>query len=98
MASLLDITEQWRVETALRESENKYRSLIEKANEGIFIAQEGFIKFPNLRPLQALGYTEKELAEIPFAKLIHPDDREAVIARHAGRLKERNSPGPTRTG
>jgi two-component system cell cycle sensor histidine kinase/response regulator CckA len=94
VASLLDITEQRRMENALRESENKYRSLIEKANEGIFIAQDGFIKFPNPRTLQALGYTEKELAEIPFAQLIHPDDRAAVVERHVRRLKGEEFPGP----
>ena len=94
LVTFRNVSNRKRAESALRESENKYRSLIEKANEGIFIAQDGFIKFPNPRTIQALGYTEKELAEIPFAKLIHPDDRDAVIERHVRRLKGEEFPGP----
>lgn len=93
VGSLIDITEQKKIEEALRESENKYRSLVENSNEAIFIAQDGYIKFPNLRTLEALGYTEKELSEIPFARLIHPEDREAIIDRYSRRLKGEDFPG-----
>jgi two-component system, cell cycle sensor histidine kinase and response regulator CckA len=94
VASLLDITGQKQVEKALRESENKYRSLIENSNEAIFVAQDGVIKFPNPRTLQALGYTEKELSAISFAELIHPDDRSEVADRYSRRLKGEDLPGP----
>jgi two-component system, cell cycle sensor histidine kinase and response regulator CckA len=94
VASLLDITDPKRMENALLESEGKYRNLIENANEGIFIAQDGFIKFPNPRTLQVLGYTETELAEIPFTKLIHPDDRDVATDRYLRRLKGEELPSP----
>ncbi len=93
VGSLIDITEQKQIEKALRESENKYRSLVENSTEAIFIAQDGHIKFPNPRTLEALGYTEKELSEIPFASIIHPEDRGSVIERHFRRLKGENFPG-----
>ena len=93
VGSIMDITEQKKIVEALRESENKYRSLIENSNEAIFIAQDGHIKFPNPRTCEALRYTENELSEIPFASLIHPEDRDSVIDRYSRRLKGEDFPG-----
>jgi two-component system, cell cycle sensor histidine kinase and response regulator CckA len=94
VGSLMDVTDQKRIEKALRESENKYRTLIENSNEAIFIVQDGHIIFPNPRTLQALGYTEKELSEVPFAALIHPEDRDSVVERYLRRLKGEDLLGP----
>lgn len=94
LVTLRNVTERKKAAEDLRESENKYRSLVENANEGIFIVQDGFIKFPNPRTLQGLGYTAKELSEIPFAGLIHPEDRDAAIQRHLRRLKGEHLPNP----
>ena len=87
-----DIT--WRRQTArsLRESEEKYRLVVENANDAIFIAQDDSIKFPNPKAIEIIGYTEEELAHISLSELIHPDDREMVVERHHGRLGGRNPP------
>jgi PAS domain S-box-containing protein len=85
--TLQDITEQKRVEDALQESEEKYRLLVENANDAIFIAQDEVIKFPNPRTTEILGYSENELSEIPFKNLIHPEDKEMVMERYFQRLK-----------
>jgi len=82
-----DITERKRIEEALRKSEEKYRSVITHAMDAIFIAQDGFVKFPNPSTLAMTGYSEKEYARTPFADLIHPEDREFVIERHKRRLR-----------
>jgi len=57
-----DITERKRAEQRLRESEAKYRHLIEQADDGIFIsdAQGNFI-LVNSRGCELLGYTEQQL-------------------------------------
>lgn len=73
-------------EKYLRESELKYRQLIENANDAIFIAQDQRIKFANSKTLELTGYTLKELEEIPFAGLIHQDDQAMVVERHIKRL------------
>ena len=71
----------------LRESERKYRLVVEHANEAIFIAQDGLIKFPNPSAPRITGYTYEQLGRTPFIALIHPEDRSMVTERHARRLR-----------
>jgi len=82
-----DITHRKAAEDALRESEEKYRLLVEHAGEAIFIAQEGMLRFVNRRTEQLSGYTSEELIARPFQELIHPDDRALVVDHHFKRLK-----------
>ena len=86
-----DITERKRAEGALRESEEKYRTLVEHAGEAIFIAQDGVIKFSNPSTL-SFGYSAEELARIPFGDLIHPEDREMVLERYRRRVEGEEAP------
>ena len=81
-----------RSEEALRESEEKYRLLVENANDAIFLAQDGVIKFPNPKTLEIIGYSEEELIGIPFIELIHTEDRDMVLERHKRRLKGEKPP------
>jgi PAS domain S-box-containing protein len=82
-----DITEQKRSEEALRESEEKYHLVVEHANQGILIAQDGIVKFSNPKILEILGYSQEELSSKPFTELIHPDDRQMVVENHLKRLQ-----------
>jgi PAS domain S-box-containing protein len=57
-----DVTEQMRAEKALRESERKYRDVVENLNEGLWaIDQEGRTTYVNRRMAEMLGYTEQEM-------------------------------------
>jgi PAS domain S-box-containing protein len=87
-----DITERKRAEEALRESEEKYRLLVENSRETIFVAQDGMLKFFNSQTMGITGYSREELASKPFVELIHPDDREMVVERHLKRLKGESLP------
>jgi len=57
-----DITESKRVEEKLRESEEKYRNIVETANEGIsLINSEGVITYLNKKMADMLGYAVEEV-------------------------------------
>ena len=84
---LSDITERVRAEETLRESEEKYHQVVEHANQGILIVQEGMIKFSNPKISEISGYSQEELSSKPFAEFIHPDDRQMVVENHLKRLR-----------
>ena len=79
-------------EKSQRESEKKYRLLVENGNDAIFIAQDAVLKFCNHQTEKLTGYSKSELSTIPFAELIHPEDRHLVIERHKKRLSGENPP------
>ncbi len=70
-------------EEALRDSEEKYRLVVENANEAIFVVQEGLIRFANPVTQELTGYGASELDNLPFLELVHRADREQA-AGHQG--------------
>ena len=82
-----DITERKQAEDALRTSEDRYRLLVENANEAILVVQDGILKFVNQITTELIGYSGQELTSRPFPEFIHPDDRGMVVERHLRRLK-----------
>ncbi len=82
----LEITERKRVEEALRESEEKYRNLVERANDGIAIIQDTLIKYINPRLAEICGYTFDEVTGKPFNAYIYPDEIPKVVDHYQRRL------------
>jgi PAS domain S-box-containing protein len=68
-----DITETKRIENALRESEEKFRSIFENAGDGILVADLEKKKFlmANRKICKMLGYSREELLKLDVSK-IHP--------------------------
>ncbi|HGJ64007.1 TPA: PAS domain S-box protein [bacterium] len=87
-----DITENSNTKKSLQKVEDKYLSLIENANEGIIVIQDGLIKFANRKVLSFLNIDNYNLILAPFDSFIHPDDRNMVIKNHFGRLKGEDIP------
>jgi len=70
-----DITELKQVEKALRDSEERFRSLIEQATDGIFVANlEGKYTDVNTSGCEMLGYTREELLAMKVSDLVQPED------------------------
>ncbi|MGQ9653782.1 MAG: PAS domain S-box protein, partial [Thermodesulfobacteriota bacterium] len=90
-----DITDRKRVEQALRESEEKYRTLVENSIQAVLVIQDFRIVYANKRCEEILGYTVEELLSLPPEKVmntIHPDDRALVWGRFRDRLEGKEVP------
>jgi PAS domain S-box-containing protein len=88
-------------EEALKESEERYRSLIHlgaEVGEAIVMLQDQGLKegvhiFFNEAWPRITGYSSKELLNMSFFDLIHPKDRNKSLTRHRKKLKGKNIPG-----
>jgi PAS domain S-box-containing protein len=81
-----NITERKRADEALRESEEKYRNLVERANDGIVIVQDGIVKYINARLAEMRGVTVEEVIGTPFTDHIYPDELPEVVDRYKQRM------------
>jgi PAS domain S-box-containing protein len=88
-----ELQQRDQTEAELRALEKKYKLVFEKARDAIFIIQNDVIRFANRRARTVLGYTDEELSTTAIAELIHPRDRDLVVARHEKRLKGKKVPG-----
>jgi two-component system cell cycle sensor histidine kinase/response regulator CckA len=92
VASFIDITGKKGMEEALRESEEKYRLLVENVRQFIFVAQGGMLKYVNPFMVEISGYSAEELINKPFTDFIHPDDRSLIMGNHQKRLRGKEFP------
>lgn len=94
MKIIQDITEQHRVRQALRESEERYRRIVETAAEGIWVLDaEDRTAFVNQRMATILGYTAHEMLDRLFFDLIDVEDRAMAgtrLERHRSGTIERH--------
>ncbi|MDO9515695.1 MAG: PAS domain S-box protein [Syntrophales bacterium] len=69
-----DVTEHRRSERALRESEERYRTILEDINEGYYeLDLAGMITFVNDAGARILGFTQKELVGMSKQKRTSPE-------------------------
>ena len=94
ISAIADISERKATEIALKESEEKYRLVVEKAHDGIVVAQEGILRFINPGALEIMGYEAGELLSKPFTEFIHPDDRDMVLQAPLPEIKRRRVSEP----
>jgi PAS domain S-box-containing protein len=75
-----DVSQRKQAEAALRESEERYRGIIETSEEGIATHQpDGTITYVNQRMADMLGYPREEVVGKSSLDFVDPQEREAVI-------------------
>ncbi|BAI61687.1 putative histidine kinase [Methanocella paludicola SANAE] len=80
VVSGLDITKRKRAETALTESEEKFRVLTETSRAAIFFVQNSMFNYVNPAASRILGYSEEELLHMKYWEVVDPSLREQVKA------------------
>ncbi|RLB24656.1 MAG: hypothetical protein DRG76_00775 [Deltaproteobacteria bacterium] len=87
VASLLDITQRKETEKALREAEEKYRTLSEFAEACIVMIQDGETVYRNPYYEELLGYTLEDTKGKSFLEIVAPEYRQLVKEKHEKRLR-----------
>ncbi len=84
----VDITERMRAQRALRKSEEKYRSIVETAGEGIWIFDENArTTFVNQQMAMLLGYEADEMLGRRLFEFTGPDLRRELEAHYEAHRK-----------
>jgi len=84
--TLADVTDRIRAQQSLRESEEKYRQLIETATEGVWAMDaERRTTFVNQRMAESLGLTIDDMVGRQVTDFMFPED----LPAHHDRMKER---------
>ncbi|HEV2129513.1 MAG TPA: PAS domain S-box protein, partial [Longimicrobiaceae bacterium] len=79
-----DITERIRAEEALRESEQRFRAVVENASDLVTLMDgTGVIRYQSPAIERTYGYTQEELIGRNCFELIHPDDVPEVVPKLA---------------
>lgn len=88
ICTFVDLRDIERVERALRESEEKYRTLVEAETAGILIVgEDGLIRYANPAARQLLGRDETEVIGVPIGRFltdVHGGDEVELIHSSGG--------------
>lgn len=98
VATIFDITERLRAQRALKESEERYRRLVERSPEMIAVAVAGRYVFINAAGVRLLGAQRAtEIMGHPVLDTVHPDFRPRVAER-LKRVEEEREEAPLTVG
>jgi len=86
-AAFIDITYQHSVQEALKESEEKYRTLVENSTDAIILIQKNKIIFHNKTAENLWDYDTNELRNKTLEELVVDEHRDIVINNYLNRIK-----------
>ncbi len=88
-----DISERKKMEEELRESEQKYRSIVENAHSGILIIDENYtLTYVNDTLCEILGYPRDEIIDHDFREFLDEASTQLVTDRYRRRQRGENVP------
>ncbi len=82
----IDITDLKNTEEALRQSETRYRSFVDRANDGIVIIFKERVVYANERAAKLLGYKIEDALNQPIARFIPRPYRQMLMDRYRKRI------------
>ncbi len=90
-----DITERKRTEEALRESEERYRSVIENSLEGIVIVDDAYrLTYVNNELCRILEYSREEIIGQDFRTFLDDESKQLLTDRYVRRQRGEKVPPP----
>ncbi|MBL8022012.1 MAG: PAS domain S-box protein [Leptospirales bacterium] len=95
ICTFTDISATKRTQSLLSESEDKYRSLVERSPDGVAVHQDRVFTFANQALANLLGYSSPaHLVGRPIFDIVPPDFRDFVTSRVATLLHQPGSEVP----
>lgn len=83
-----DITEKRKLEEQLRMSENRYRNLVEQANDLVLLfGKDGEFLFANKKFFEQTGYSSEEIWGKSVTMIAHPEDAGELARRMDEQLR-----------
>lgn len=87
-----EIAEKNIAESLLRDSEEKYRLIFEKGNDGILLSRNKVIRFINPKAYEITGFLPKEMIGHSFEDFIHEDFKQLAINNYNSRIDGQDTP------
>ena len=79
VSNVRDITDRKIAEETLRESENKFKHLVEESSVGVYLIQDGVFRYVNAKFAEIHGYDASEMVDrVTVAETMFPEDEASL--------------------